>query len=133
MPTIQEQLKKIDGELKETARDLHCNIISVNEGTERLRTSAIELVKSVQKETAEKIEEVFLKYYPPIKCVGKPIKDDGVMQTYRCLHCKNEWTEADTTPDCPLSFDSTAQRTRQEIFLALSSSITNLKETFKQI
>ena len=58
MPTIQEQLKKIDGELKETARDLHCNIISVNEGTERLRTSAIELVKSVVSQEIERLEKL---------------------------------------------------------------------------
>ena len=129
---IQEQLKKIEERFtKEYKNSLSYEERKV-EMMNFLRTSAIELVKSVQKETAEKIEEVFLKYYPPIKCVGKPIKDDGVMQTYRCLHCKNEWTEADTTPDCPLSFDSTAQRTRQEILVALSSSITSLQEIIKE-
>jgi len=75
MPTIQEQLKKIDGELKETARDLHCNIISVNEGTERLRTSAIELVKSVVEEELKRWEEVKLDMDVIICECGEPYKD----------------------------------------------------------
>lgn len=71
----------------------------------------------------EEIEKIFEKYYPPIKCVGRAIRDDGVCQTYMCLHyCKNEWSEAENTPICPLSFDPIAHRVKEEVISLLDTA-----------